>query len=149
MARNPSPLETAPPRQGPALPLPPEPCRLPRRPRTARLPTAGFAALEKKNKLWIWLAFDRSGQRLVDWQCGGRDAATLNRLLERLKPWSVTLYCTDDYAPYDKLLPVGRHYIGKDETVAIERVNRQPFTSPTIFASRCYQTLNRFIYSLV
>jgi transposase len=48
MARNPSPLETAPPRQGPALPLPPEPCRLPRRPRTARLPTAGFAALEKK-----------------------------------------------------------------------------------------------------
>src|SRR3954447_4575615 len=45
MARNPSPLETAPPRQGPALPLPPEPCRLPRRPRTARLPTAGFAAL--------------------------------------------------------------------------------------------------------
>ena len=64
---------------------------------------------KKKNKLWIWLAFDRSGQRLVDWECGSRDAATLNRLLERLKPWSVTLYCTDDYAPYDTLLPVGRH----------------------------------------
>jgi IS1 family transposase len=79
--------------------------------------------LQKKNKLWIWLAFDRSGQRLIDWECGNRDAATLNRLLERLKPWSVTLYCTDDYAPYDTLLPVGRHYIGKDETVAIERVN--------------------------
>ena len=62
---------------------------------------------KKKNKLWIWLAFDRSGQRLVDWECGNRDAATLNRLLERLKPWSVTLYCTDDYAPYDTLLPVG------------------------------------------
>src|SRR3954470_1440808 len=78
---------------------------------------------KKKNKLWIWLAFDRSGQRLVDWECGDRDAATLNRLLERLKPWSVKLYCTDDYAPYDTLLPVGRHYIGKDETVAIERIN--------------------------
>ena len=37
---------------------------------------------KKENKLWIWLAFDRSGQRLVDWECG--DAATLNRLLERL-----------------------------------------------------------------
>src|SRR3954467_12310978 len=48
MARNPSPLETAPKRQGPALPLPPQSCRLPRRPRTARLPTASFAALEKK-----------------------------------------------------------------------------------------------------
>ena len=45
----------------------------------------------------------------------------MNRLLERLKPWSVKLYCTDD--SYDTLLPVGRHYIGKDETVAIERVN--------------------------
>src|SRR3954453_7484471 len=39
---------------------------------------------KKKNKLWIWLAFDRSGQRLIDWECGNRDAATLNRLLERL-----------------------------------------------------------------
>ena len=50
----------------------------------------------------------------------------VNNLLAELidgKPWSVTLYCTDDYAPYDTLLPVGRHYIGKDETVAIERIN--------------------------
>ena len=79
---------------------------------------------KKKNKLWIWLAFDRSGQRLVDWECGVRDAATLNRGGEKApqerrrsvaKPWSVTLYCTDDYGPYDTLLPVGRHYIGKDE----------------------------------
>src|SRR3954469_16218886 len=81
----------------------------------------------------VWLAFDRSGQRLIDWECGNCDAATLNRLLERLTTSSagaqaqrsktLELYCTDDYAPYDTLLPVGRHYIGKDETVAIERVN--------------------------
>jgi insertion element IS1 protein InsB len=59
----------------------------------------------------------------VDWECGDRDAATLNRLLERLKRWNVTLYCTDEFGPYDSLLPVGRHYMGKDETGAIERVN--------------------------
>jgi insertion element IS1 protein InsB len=41
----------------------------------------------------------------------------------------VTLYCTDDFGPYETLLPVGRHYIGKEEnigkeeTVAIEQVN--------------------------
>src|SRR4051812_41043399 len=41
-----------------------------------------------------------------------------------LNPWETRgSGCTDDYAPYDTLLPVGRHYIGKDETVAIERVN--------------------------
>src|SRR3954462_10070799 len=51
-------------------------------------------SFKKKNKLWIWLAFDRSGQRLVDWECGNRDAATLNRLLERLKPWSCTVQMT-------------------------------------------------------
>src|SRR5919107_5582793 len=40
----------------------------------------------------------------------------------RKKPlYCYKLYCTDD--SYDTLLPVGRHYIGKDETVAIERVN--------------------------
>src|SRR3954467_2930983 len=48
MARNPSPVETAPPRQGPALPLPPQSGGIPRRPRTTSLPTASFAALEKK-----------------------------------------------------------------------------------------------------
>ncbi len=31
------------------------------------------------------------------------------------------LYCTDEYAPYDRALPAGRHYIGKDETVMSER----------------------------
>ncbi len=35
----------------------------------------------------------------------------------------MTLYCTDDFGPYETLLPVGRHYIGKEETVAIEQVN--------------------------
>jgi hypothetical protein len=44
IVRNPKPVEAAPLLQGPALPLPPESCRLPRRPQTARLPTAGFAA---------------------------------------------------------------------------------------------------------
>ena len=78
---------------------------------------------KKEDKLWIWLAFDRTGQRLVDWECGDRDAATLDRLLERLKRWNITLYGTDEFGPYDSLLPVGRHYRGKDQTVAVERVN--------------------------
>ena len=39
---------------------------------------------KKKNKLWIWLAFDRTGHRLVDWECGARVVVLLFRLLERL-----------------------------------------------------------------
>src|SRR3954463_2573793 len=35
---------------------------------------------------------------------------------ERLERCGVRLFCTDDDAPYDEALPVGRHDIGKDQT---------------------------------
>jgi insertion element IS1 protein InsB len=78
---------------------------------------------KKANQLWIWKAFERGTGRLIDWECGARDRATLYRLLGRLEPWGVRLFCTDDYAPYDAALPAGRHYIGKDQTQASESNN--------------------------
>ncbi len=59
----------------------------------------------------------------MDWECGGRDKATCERLIERLQRWRTRLYCTDDYAAYTGLLPLGQHYTGKDETHGIERDN--------------------------
>jgi insertion element IS1 protein InsB len=59
----------------------------------------------------------------VDWECGGRDKATCERLIERLTRWRTRLYCIDDYAVYDVLLHVGQRYVGKDETHGIERDN--------------------------
>jgi insertion element IS1 protein InsB len=59
----------------------------------------------------------------VDWECGGRDAGTGQRLIARLKRWRTRLYCTDEYAVYGALLPVGQCYSGKDETHGIERDN--------------------------
>jgi insertion element IS1 protein InsB len=59
----------------------------------------------------------------VDWECGDRDKATCQRLIARLQRWRTRLYCTDDYAVYDVLLPVGQRYAGKDETHGIERDN--------------------------
>ena len=53
---------------------------------------------------------------MIDCECGGRDQGTLDRLLKRLDRWGVRLFCTDDDAPYDEALPVGRHSIGKDHT---------------------------------
>jgi insertion element IS1 protein InsB len=58
----------------------------------------------------------------VDWECGGRDKATCERLIERLKYWQTRLYCTDDSAVYD-VLPVGQRSSGKSETHGIERDN--------------------------
>ena len=34
----------------------------------------------KKNKFWIWKAFDRNTGCLIDWQCGGRNRETLKNL---------------------------------------------------------------------
>ena len=59
----------------------------------------------------------------MDWECGGRDKTTCERLLERLKRWRTRLYCADDDAVYDVLLPVGPLHAGKDETHGIERDN--------------------------
>src|SRR5215203_4666838 len=82
------------------------------------------ALSEKKSEpLWIWKAWDRASGQLVDWECGGRDTATCERLIERLKAWRTRLYCTDDDAVYEVLLPVGQLHTGKDETHGIERDN--------------------------
>src|SRR3954469_9977799 len=73
----------------------------------------GLALRQKKScKLWIWKAFERGTGRLIEWECGGHDQGTLDRLLKRLERWGVRLFCPDDYAPDEEALPVGRHYIG-------------------------------------
>src|SRR3954451_9017074 len=76
---------------------------------------------KKSNKLWVWKARDRATGRLIDWELGGRDAATLERMLERLKRWRVRLYCADGWEAYAELIPQGRLFVGKEETHGIER----------------------------
>ena len=77
--------------------------------------------LKKADKLWVWKARDRATGRIIDWQLGGRDRATLERLLERLTRWGVRLDCPDDWAAYGEAIPQGRLYVGKDQTHGIER----------------------------
>ena len=106
----------------------PRPAALPQaaadQPRDRGRARRGLALHPKKaRKLWIWKALERGTGRLIDWECGDRDQATLERLLGRLEPWGVRLFCTDDWAPYDAALPAGRHYIGKDQTQASESNN--------------------------
>ena len=59
----------------------------------------------------------------MDWECGGRDKATCERLIARLTRWRTRLDCADDYVVYDVVLPVGQLYTGKNETHGIERDN--------------------------
>src|SRR5215207_1238090 len=94
------------------------------RPRGGDRARRDVALSEKKSEpLWIWKAWDRASGQLVDWECGGRDKATCERLIERLRRWRTRLYCADNYAVYGVLLPVGQFYTGKEETHGIERDN--------------------------
>ena len=49
--------------------------------------------------------------------------ALLLLLLERLKGFTVRLYCTDDWGAYQRLLPPDQHLITKRYTQSIERQN--------------------------
>jgi insertion element IS1 protein InsB len=49
----------------------------------------------KRQKLWIWKALDHETGQLLAWEGGRRDKATLEKLVDRLAPWDVKLYGTD------------------------------------------------------
>ena len=68
----------------------------------------GHYLKKKSEPLWIWKAWDRASGQLVDWECGGRDKATCERLIKRLTRWRTRLYGADDSAVSDVLLPVGQ-----------------------------------------
>jgi insertion element IS1 protein InsB len=105
----------------------------------------------KTNKLWIWTALDRATGRLIDWECGGRDQMTFERLLARLRRWKVRLICTDEYVVYQHSLSAGRHYAGKDQTVALERTHSRlrhwlaRFRRRTCVVSRSREMVDRSI----
>ena len=77
----------------------------------------------KKNKLWIWKALDRNTGHLIDWECGGRNAETLQKLTSRLKTLNVKRYWTDKWKVYETVLPPAKLTQMKAETHRIERNN--------------------------
>jgi insertion element IS1 protein InsB len=87
---------------------------------------------------------------LIDWECG-RDQVTFERLLARLRRWKGRLVCTDEYVVYEQALSAGRHYAGKDQTVALERAHSRlrhwlaRFRRRTCVVSRSREMVDRSI----
>jgi insertion element IS1 protein InsB len=92
---------------------------------------------KKACKLRVWKAWDRASGRLVDGECGGRDAATLERLPARVRQgWKPRLHCTDDRAACAGPIPPGRLHVGKDQTHGIERDHARRRHWPARFRRR-------------
>ena len=77
----------------------------------------------KKNKQWIVKALDRGTGRTVAWVIGGRDAATFQRLYDKVKHLTECVFFTDDWDAFAKVLPSERHVVGKEHTTAVEQDN--------------------------
>ena len=79
--------------------------------------------LKEKNKLWIWKTLSRDTGELIAWECGDRDKATLEKLIEKLENWNVKVYYTDDYQAYATVIREEMLVQTKSETHGIERNN--------------------------
>ena len=77
----------------------------------------------KKNKKWILKAVDRSTRRTIAWVIGGRDAATFQRLYNKVRHLNDCTFYTDDWEAFSSVLPKNRHVVGKSGTMIIERDN--------------------------
>jgi IS1 family transposase len=75
----------------------------------------------KRQQLWLWKALDPEGGQLLDWECGGRDKKTLQKMVERLAQFNVKVYCTDKLATYASVIPKDQLVQSKARTHAIER----------------------------
>jgi IS1 family transposase/transposase-like protein len=78
---------------------------------------------KKANQRWLWYGFDAARKQIIAWQTGRRTDATCERLMGKLSGCQVLRYCTDEWESYEKLLPVERHWVGKEATQSIERQN--------------------------
>ena len=77
----------------------------------------------KKKKRWIIKAVDHCTGRTLAWVLGGRDAATFQRLYDKVKHLTDCIFYTDNWDAFAQVLPKERHVIGKAYTHAIERDN--------------------------
>ena len=78
--------------------------------------------VEQKNKLWVWRAVERGGNRTIGWCVGDRSTETFKKFYRKFEHLDAMFY-TDDWSSYSKAIPATRLTIGKQYTVGIEHNN--------------------------
>jgi insertion element IS1 protein InsB len=76
----------------------------------------------KKNKVWLWRAYDPCSRRTLAWQLGRRNDETAQKLLDKIGIEGKT-FVSDDWEGYHRLIPEDQLFTGKDLTFLIEQDN--------------------------
>ena len=77
----------------------------------------------KSNQRWLWYAIDHESNRVLAYTFGRRKDEVFKELKERLQPFGIHRYYTDDWGSYERHLEKNQHQIGKANTQKIERKN--------------------------
>ncbi len=78
---------------------------------------------DKSNQRWTWYALEKGSGTILAHHTGKRTDEACAKLLDKLKPFPIQHYYTDNWQSYSKLIPTDQHRIGKEHTWKIERMN--------------------------
>jgi IS1 family transposase len=67
----------------------------------------------KKERRFVWLAFDRNTKRILAFKVGDRSEASLNDLLEDISHCKVNTFASDYYSVYSSVISGGKLIQGK------------------------------------
>ncbi len=74
--------------------------------------------------VFVWIAVDRSTNKVIDFQIGSRSKSTYLKLAFRLeKKYRIEHLCTDDYEVYKTYKISANHHTTKAETSLVEAKN--------------------------
>lgn len=82
-----------------------------------------YVGRKKKGKYWLLYAYSVEYDEIIACACGSRSATTVRQLYRQLEKVEIEQYCTDHWPAFAKVLPEGKHMVGKDYTRNIEGVN--------------------------
>jgi insertion element IS1 protein InsB len=77
----------------------------------------------KKNQRWLWYAIDSATGCILSFVFGRRTDEVCAQLMQKLKAFNISSYCTDHWASYAKYIPKDKHILGKRHTQKIENKN--------------------------
>ncbi len=77
----------------------------------------------KSKQRWTWLGLTSSSRRIGAFVNGKRTDKSCQQLLKQYQNSRIQEFASDNWQSYQKYLPSQLHYIGKDKTQRVERVN--------------------------